>query len=232
QGVSDELAVASSGSTGSRYFPIEYADTVSRAGAGLVAGVEPVIVEPIAAQDQTTRQNEPQVTLFASDPTRMQGFGDIRGVDGAVVSLAALHPHEVYLNAKGAKSLDAKPGDTLLLMTGKGPVPVRVREIVKYSGAGTSDSGVLMPLGRAQKMLGEEGLIRAIFVANNGGVGATDRVIRALTPALRPLQLEADNTKQDVLKEADTQGAAFMSLFTTFGSFSIAAGILLIFLIF
>src|SRR5581483_11567451 len=29
-----------------------------------------------------------------------------------------------------------------------------------------------------------------------------------------------------------TQGAAFMSLFTTFGSFSIAAGILLIFLIF
>ena len=38
--------------------------------------------------------------------------------------------------------------------------------------------------------------------------------------------------KQDALELADKQGAAFMSLFTTFGSFSIAAGILLIFLIF
>src|SRR6185503_19468489 len=42
----------------------------------------------------------------------------------------------------------------------------------------------------------------------------------------------ADNTKQDALEQADAGGAMFMSLFTTFGSFSIAAGILLIFLIF
>ena len=232
KGVSDELAVGTTGSTDTRYFPIEYTDTVARAGYGLLAGVEPVIVEPIAAQDQTTKQNEPQVTLFASDPSRMRGFGEIRTLDGTVVSLAALRPGEVYLNAKGANALDAKAGDRLLLMTGKGPVPARVRDIVEYNGAGTSDSGVLMPLAHAQKMLGQDGLVRAIFVANKHGVGATDAVIRALAPAVAPLQLEADNTKQDLLKEADAQGAAFMSLFTTFGSFSIAAGILLIFLIF
>src|SRR5204863_7499687 len=46
------------------------------------------------------------------------------------------------------------------------------------------------------------------------------------------LGLEADNTKQDALNAADSMGSAFMSMFTTFGSFSIAAGILLIFLIF
>ena len=46
------------------------------------------------------------------------------------------------------------------------------------------------------------------------------------------LDLEVDNTKQDALATADTAGASFMSFFTTFGSFSIAAGILLIFLIF
>ncbi len=38
--------------------------------------------------------------------------------------------------------------------------------------------------------------------------------------------------KQDVLELADEAGSAFMAFFTTFGSFSIAAGILLIFLIF
>ena len=53
-----------------------------------------------------------------------------------------------------------------------------------------------------------------------------------LHPTLAGLGLEADNSKQDALKLADEQGAAFMSMFTTFGSFSIAAGILLIFLIF
>jgi putative ABC transport system permease protein len=38
--------------------------------------------------------------------------------------------------------------------------------------------------------------------------------------------------KQDLLDMANTTGNAFMSMFTTFGTFSIAAGILLIFLIF
>ena len=56
--------------------------------------------------------------------------------------------------------------------------------------------------------------------------------MQVLQPKVAPLGLEADNTKQDALEQADAAGAAFMSFFTTFGSFSIAAGILLIFLIF
>ena len=89
-----------------------------------------------------------------------------------------------------------------------------------------------MPLAPAQRLLGKPGLIKLVFVANHDGVGATDRVIELLRPTLAPLGLEADNSKQDALDVADQQGAAFMSIFTTFGSFSIAAGILLIFLIF
>jgi putative ABC transport system permease protein len=90
----------------------------------------------------------------------------------------------------------------------------------------------MMPLARAQRLLDKPGLIRMVFIANHGGVGTTDRVISALNPLLARLGLAADNSKQDALKLADEQGAAFMSMFTTFGSFSIAAGILLIFLIF
>jgi putative ABC transport system permease protein len=49
---------------------------------------------------------------------------------------------------------------------------------------------------------------------------------------LAPRGLEADTTKQDALEVADRLGSAFMAFFTMFGSFSVAAGILLIFLIF
>ena len=107
-----------------------------------------------------------------------------------------------------------------------------MRAIVRYEGGATADQGLLMPLAAAQRLLHRPGMIRSIFVANRGGSGATDRVTRLLAPTLAPLGLEARPSKRDALELADKQGAEFMSLFTTFGSFSIAAGILLIFLIF
>ena len=123
-----------------------------------------------------------------------------------------------------ATTCGSSPGDR--------PRTVRVREVVEYDGGGTDGAGVLMPLAAAQQLLGKPGLVKAVFVSNAGGVGSTDAVMRVLRPAVAPLGLEADNTKQDALETADEAGSMFMSFFTTFGSFSIAAGILLIFLIF
>jgi putative ABC transport system permease protein len=229
-----EAALASeSGATGARYFPEGFADRVASEvrSSGLVDGVEPVIVEPIAVQDATSAQTEPRVTMFASDPRRMRGFGEIR-TDGRTVSLADLRPGEVYLNAEGADKLAARPGDSLELLSGTSVSAVRVKAVVRYQGAGTDGAGVLMPLAAAQHLLGKPRLIKAIFVSNTAGVAGTDEVMRLLQPKVSPLGLEADNTKEDALRQADAAGAAFMSFFTTFGSFSIAAGILLIFLIF
>src|SRR5579884_224449 len=219
--------------TGTRYFPLGYADRIARAaaGSGLVAAVEPAIVEPVAVQDVTSRQNEPRVTLFASEPARMRGFGEIRAGD-TTVSLADLRPGEIFLNAKGAEKLDAKPGDVLRIFAGRGSTTARVRAVVHYRGAAAVDSGVMMQLDAAQKLLGKPGQIGAVFVANRGGVARSAAVTALLEPTVSPLGLEVDQTKHDLLRTADAAGASFMSLFTTFGSFSIAAGILLIFLIF
>jgi putative ABC transport system permease protein len=104
--------------------------------------------------------------------------------------------------------------------------------VVDYQGAATSDYGVMMPLARAQALLGKPGLIDAVYVANRGGVAATDKVVKALKATVSPLGLETDKTKQDALNAEDSTGAFFVSFFTEFGAFSIAAGILLIFLIF
>ena len=70
KGVATALAAGSEGTTGTRYFPESYAEKIAAAtrGSGLVDGVAPVIVETIAVQDLTTRQNEPRATLFAGDP--------------------------------------------------------------------------------------------------------------------------------------------------------------------
>ena len=232
KGVEASLAEGAD-STGARYFPQGYAKRIAAAarGSGLVDGVAPVIVESIAVQDLSSRQNEPRVTLFASTPARLRGFGAIRS-GGKTVSLADLGRGEVYLNADGADKLHAAAGDTIRIFAGDKVVSARVKAIVRYAGGATDGAGVLMPLAAAQGLLGKPGLVKAVFVSNSGGVSQTNAVVRLLKPTVEPLGLETDKTKQHALEEADKAGAAFMSFFTTFGSFSIAAGILLIFLIF
>ena len=75
-----------------------------------------------------------------------------------------------------------------------------------------------------------------MLVSNRGdetsGAALTDAVVRRCGAPLAPLGLELQDVKRDGLELADEQGDVFMSIFTTFGSFSIVAGILLIFLIF
>jgi len=229
----DATLTMQSSATGARYF--SQRDAAKLLGAArrsrLVAAAEPVIIEQVAVQDVTSRQNEPAVTLFAGDPAQLHGFGSI--TSGAeTVSLAALRPGEVYLNGKAADELGARRGDTVRVLAGNRLMTARVRAIVEYDGAATDDQGVLMPLTQAQAFLGKPNQVRALFVSNRGGVGGTDQVVRALTPTASRMGLEVDNTKEDALSAADAAGAGFMALFTTFGSFSIAAGILLIFLIF
>jgi putative ABC transport system permease protein len=233
----NNLAADGGAATGVRYFPQSYLTQIERtvAGSSLVDGVAPAIIEPVAVQDASSRQNEPRVTLFASDARRLQGFGVIT-TDGNTVSLADLRANEVYLNQKAADKLGARAGDPVRVFAGRSAASMRVRAIVRFDGAGTDQSALLLPLAPAQRLLGEPGRIKDVLISNRGGPvsGArlTDQVVRLLAPTLAPLGLEANKTKQDALKLADTTGASFMSFFTTFGSFSIAAGILLIFLIF
>lgn len=224
--------------TGVRYIEQSAVARVDAAlrGSGLVDGVAPAIVEPVAVQDPARRQNEPRVTLFATDPARMHGFGSIVGSTGRPARLGDLRPGELYLNEHAARELHARRGDRVRVFAGPAPAAMRVRDVVRYDGGGTTDSGVLVPLATAQRLLGREGKIKHILVSNRGGAesgaGLSEAVVRRLAPALAPLGLEADTTKQDAIEAADTAGNAFMAFFTTFGSFSIAAGILLIFLIF
>ncbi len=229
---------AAAGTVRAGYFDDGALDAVdaSVGGSPLVDGVAPAIVEPIAVRAPRTRQSEPRIGLFAADPGRLDGFGTPRAEDGSEAPLAALGPDEAYLTSDAAEDLGARAGDVVDLLAGARSVSVRVRAIVEYDGTGTDEGAVLLALPAAQGLLGREGEINHVLVSNRGdavaGAELTDQVSAELETAVAPLGLRVEPVKQDALDLADATGAAFLSFFTTFGSFSIAAGILLIFLIF
>src|SRR5919106_2392776 len=204
-------------------------------GSPLVDGVAPAVIETVAVQDHTSRQNEPRVALFASDPAALASFAPIRS-GSATVTLSELSAGEIYVNRDAADELSGAAGDRLLVLAGNRARAFRVKAVVEFDGAGTDGAAVLLPLAAAQDLLVRPGLIEHVLVSNRGdaeaGVKLSDEVERLLAPTLASLRLESDPEKQDGLEIADAQGNAFMAMFTTFGSFSIAAGILLIFLIF
>lgn len=235
QDIQGELGQA----TGVGYFDESVVERVEGAVArrDLVDGVTGVIVEQVAVQAPRQRQSEPSVVVVAPDPARMEGFSPIELPDGSTTSLEALEPGELFLNAKAGEELRARAGDEVLVYAGgQEPLSMRVREVVEYDGTVTADAALLMSLAEAQTKLGHEGEINSVFISNRGdtlgGVDLSDEVASVLRAALSDLPVEVATMKQDILEDADVAGNAFMAFFTTFGTFSIAAGILLIFLIF
>ncbi len=223
--------------------PVGYVDEaavegVRRAAAEsqLVDGVTTAVIEPVAVQDRSSRQSEPRVTLFGADPASSDGFDDITGPGGRRLALADLAPGDAYLNEDGADELGAGAGDRLVVFGGAAPVELEVAEVVDFRGTGLDAPALLVPLGLAQQVVGEEGRISHLLVSNAGGEVSgsrhTDAIVDLLTPAAEGAGLEVVPVKRDGLERADEQGNAFMSLFSTFGTFAIAAGIMLIFLIF
>ncbi|HXG36353.1 MAG TPA: FtsX-like permease family protein [Dehalococcoidia bacterium] len=202
----------------------------------LVDGVAPAIIEIVAVQNTTSRQNEPRVTVFASDPSRMEGFGQIKEKGRGAVSLADLAPGEVYLNGDAADELKAEPGHQLLTFAAGQVTPLSVKAIVEYKGTGTEQAAMLMSLSEAQKLLDREGQIKYVLISNRGdglsGVRHTQQVTELLEPVVGPLGLAINPSKSDSLDFAETLSSAFVSVFVAFGTFSIIAGFMLIFLIF
>jgi putative ABC transport system permease protein len=199
-------------------------------------GVAAAIIEQVAVQNLTERQSEPRVTLFASQSPSLAAFGDIRTERGRVVALDDLARGEIYLDRDAADDLMATSGDSVRVLAGSRTLEARVRAIVDFDGTGTDEGALLLGLPAAQELLGHPGEVKHVLISNVGGptegVRYTDEVTSLLQPTVDRLGLEIDPVKRDALEAADLQGNAFMSLFTTFGSFSIFAGFLLIFLIF
>ena len=199
-------------------------------------GVAPAIVEDVAVQAVRSRQSEPRVSLFGSAGPNIAAFAPMTSVSGGPsLRLDDLRPGEVYANDEAAEELALRVGDPVRVFAAR-PATLRVRDIVHFDGTGTDGAALLVGLETAQDIVGRPNEVKYVLISGSGdafsGVRHTDELERLLAPTLERLELESTPVKQDALDEADAEGTAFMSIFTTFGSFSIAAGILLVFLIF
>lgn len=235
----DAPDIASIGqSTGARYLTSAEAEKVLAAARQIpeVDGAAPGISESVAVQNVSSRATEPQMRLFATDPESMSGLGQIRSESGAALSLAELGDNEAFVNAKAADDLNADAGDQLYVFAAGHQNPIVVAGVVEYEGTGTDGAALLMGLEPTQRLLGIGSKVQHVLLSNDGteftGAERTAEVRSALEPTTDALGLQVEPVKQDGLKQADAQGETFMSMFSTFGMFTISAGILLIFLVF
>ena len=223
------------------YFDQAYFETV-REGLGgdtEVDGVAPLAAEvaPVVALD--TGLNEPQVRIVGYDKEWMSGFDQLEDEQGDdYLDLDDLADGQVYVSSElaDADNLDVGTGEMINVYLGSQPTELEVAGIYEKGANPAGKLSLVMPLTRLQELTGNEGKINYIIITNRGdaiqGAQHTDAVLSSLEPLLKGSDLEAEPVKQDALDSADAAGSIFSTIFLMFGQFSIAAGILLIFLIF
>ena len=227
-----------------RLIPLAEADALREAFAGDpdIDGFLPVIGEALPVVSLDTNLNESGAVILGYDPAAAEPFGSLRDVDGQPIQLGG---NRIAINEDLAEELDAEPGHRLLLLWEGAPIQVEVAAIAPntfISGAfaitaGDAPGGA-MHIDTLGAALGLEGFATDVFVSTAGGVrsgldysnDAEDKLERYLEDAGKPYAVSP--VKKDSINGARTAGSTFTSLFVIFGLFSIAAGVLLIFLIF
>ena len=209
-----------------------------------VDGVLPFLLEAVPARNTAKGQAEPEVWLAGTDPERLQAVGGLLDLDGDAIALDALGANEVVIAERTADALDAAVGDTLTLAYNNVPFELGVAGIAQDSIlAGALDPpffepflGMVMPLDQLQAITDQPATLSFIAISNagdaRGGGELSDDVMATLDTVVAGQALGVDAIKQDRLDNAQLFATVFTGFFLVLGLFSIAAGIMLIILIF
>ena len=215
------------------------------AGDPDIDGFLPLLLETLPVINTATNLNESSATIVAYDTAAAAPFGSLRDLDGNVVTVSG---NEIVINEDLAGEIDAEVGHTLVLLFGGDPVEVVVAAIAPNSFlSGAVDVGAVdvgaseYPGGTVSfdflaAVIERNDIAYAVAVTNAGGVKEglerSDVVEAKLNEALEGTPYKVEPLKKDAIEIAKLVGSIFTTIFLIFGLFSIAAGILLIFLIF
>ncbi len=205
-----------------------------------IDGFLPILLETLPVINTATGLNEAGATIVAYDTTAAAPFGSLRDLDGNVVTVSG---NEIVVNEDLAGEIDAEVGQTLVLLLGGYPVEVVVVAIAPNSflsgtfNVGASEyPGGTVSFDFLSEILELDGIAYAVVVTNAGGVRdgleRSDVVEEKLNEVIDGTPYEVQPLKKDAIEIAKLVGSVFTTIFIIFGLFSIAAGILLIFLIF
>ncbi len=215
--------------TGDDWFEVGVADRFAAlVDDEAVDATVPAIIQTLPVANTASNLSEAAVEI--------RGFGTVTGGGLALpAGLTKLGPGQALINESLARQVDASPGDELLILRDI-PTSIEVTDVVADGGLAGSTPAVLVELKEAQALFGQEGMINAVLVSNLGdaesGIQANEEAVARLTPEAAVAGLVVSEVKADGLAAAATSAEFITTLFVTFGSFSIASGILLIFLIF
>ena len=225
--------------TGRRaYFDAGVAAEIAEALAGApVDGTMPAIVESVPAVVVGAGRSEPSLTVYGVDDRGLDAFDPPVDVDtGARLSVDNLGADELLVSSEAAADLGVSTGDEVALFFSFQPTRLRVAGVYEGGGNAADLVSAMAPLSNLQQIVGRPGEINRVFISNDGGLtsGAkhTDEVIEIVDNLLAERNFDVNDIKRFWLDLADEIGSQFLSIFLLFGTFSIVAGILLIFLIF
>ncbi|MDP3768271.1 MAG: FtsX-like permease family protein, partial [Dehalococcoidia bacterium] len=208
-----------------------------------IDGLTPILAEQVPVVDLQRRQSAPNARLLGLDETRLQAFPDLEDLSGNTLDPASLGDDEVFVNESLADELDTAAGSEVTVFYENEPITLQVAAIAKDRGitgsfGGKDNEGLVTRLSTLQSVLNRPDELNFIGVSNTGdlraGVERTPAVEARLKRAFGALGLPLDVgfTKQEALDQAETAGAGMLTFFLVFGIFSIAAGMLLIVMIF
>ena len=214
-----------------------YDEIVDALADAPVDGVMPLITWNVPGVNAATNRSEPVLSVLGLDAGAMDGFDPLIELDtGRELRVGDLDAHEIYLSLESSENLRVTDGDRIDLFFGAQASSVSIAGVYDSSGNEAEPTSAVMTLAALQGLLDVEGQINRVYVSNTGGLvsGAdhSEAVFTLLEEHFEDSDFDVDDVKRRGLEIADLIGAGFTSIFLLVGSFSIIAGILLIFLIF
>src|SRR5215203_3255823 len=201
---------------------------------GLGVGADDKIEASLIRPTTEPKAETPSGTQSERRPGRSQGRPGVQGAGNPPAGFeSGSRPPRVTDNERPTDSeagtLPAEPRE-------QSPPELMVAGIYESGANPASDISMVMPLGDLQKRVGEEARINDVLVTHRGpaveGGRYTNKTVDEIQPILSSNNLEADPVKKDAVEGADQREEIFSTLFVLFGQFSVATGMLLIFLIF
>jgi putative ABC transport system permease protein len=197
--------------------------------SALLQQIDPLI-------DTNTEQGSGQTFLTGVGPDLHQTQGDLKAADGSTFDVSQLKEGEIIIDQSAADKLNAKLGDNINTIVNGKTTSFKVREIVLISSPSSQYPVAYIPLAQMQQIYNAPNQVSEIDISLKGtdleGLQYSKDVAAKLKSVLDTSQYKVSEVKQGGIDTANLIGNIFTSIFLGTALFSIAAGILLIFLIF
>jgi ABC-type antimicrobial peptide transport system permease subunit len=209
-----------------------------------IDAISGVVLKTLPALNEERRLSEPNAQFVGLEPITAAEFNGLNDPDGNPVPADALIGNRVYITVRLSEDIDAKAGDTIAVFVDNKRTELEVIGIVRDTsltdaGSNGLTGGIAINIESAREIVDTPEGVSFIAVSSLGGTRGTLDLSDGIQDRLEAFidlhpEAEADVvlTKKQIVAFGELIGSIFVTFFLVFGLFSIAAGIMLIFLIF